>query len=79
MEIALNQEHSALSSNRLASRRLQRALAHINRAGRQLDAAGEASNDKLDREHFRSLASGLRELYLPLCRTASRLEKGGAR
>ena len=64
-------------SHRIASRRLQRALAHINRAGQQLDAASVASNNKLDREHFRSLASGLRELYLPLCKTASRLERGG--
>ncbi len=66
------------TSPRIASRRLQRALAFLHRAGQQLDAASNASDNRQDREHFRSLSSGLRELYLPLSKTASRLERGGS-
>lgn len=65
------------SSNRIASRRLERALAFLNRAGQQFDAASHAAINQQDRDHFRSLASGIRELYIPLCKTASRLERGG--
>ena len=66
------------TSNRIASRRLQRALVLLNRAGQQFDAASSAATTRQDREHLRSLASGIRELYIPLSKTASRLEREGS-
>ena len=73
----MDTQHSASSSNRIASRRFERALAYLNRAGRNFDAASEAATTQADRDHFRALASGVRELCIPLCRTASRLQRGG--
>lgn len=60
-------------SNRIASRRLERALTLLSRAGRQFEAASEAAINKYDRDHFLSLALGVRELCVPIFRTASRL------
>ena len=64
-------------STRTASRRLERAVPLLNRAGRQLDRASQAAPDRFHRDRLYSLASGLRDFTLPLSRIASRLQKGG--
>lgn len=66
-----------ITSNRVASRRLMRALILLNRAGRQLDFASQATPDRFHRDRLHSFAEGLRELSIPLSRLASRFEKGG--
>lgn len=65
------------NSSRSASRRLERAVTLLNRAGRQLDGASHVAPNRFHRDHLYSLASGLREFTLPLSRLASRLQKGG--
>ena len=65
------------SSNRVASRRLTRAVTPLTRAGRQLESASQATPDHFHRKRLHFFASGLRELSLPLSRIASRLENGG--
>lgn len=64
------------ASRRAASRRLERAITLLHRAGRQLDAASHAAPDRFHRDRLYNLALGLRELSLPLARIASRLQKG---
>jgi len=64
-----------LTSPRIASRRLTRAVTLLSRAGRQLDAASRLAPDKYHADRLRFLATGLRDLSLPLVRIASRLEK----
>lgn len=64
-------------SHRIASRRLTRAVTLLTRAGRQLDDAGRIAPDPHNRQRLHYLATGLRDLTLPLSRIASRLEKGG--
>ena len=66
-----------LTSNRTASRRLERAIMLLNRAGRQLDGASHASRERFHRDRLYSLATGLREFTLPLSRLASFLQRGG--
>jgi hypothetical protein len=66
-----------LTSSRAASRRLARAVTLLNRAGQQLDGASHAAPDRFHRDHLHFLATGLRELSLPLARIASVLQKGG--
>jgi len=66
-------------SDRTASRRLTRAVTLLGRAGRQLDAASRLAPDNYHADRLRFLATGLRDLSLPLSRIASCLEKGGAR
>jgi len=73
------QQKYAPVSNRIASRRLTRAVTLLHRAGRQLDGASRVTPDRYNRDRLHNLATGLRELGLPLTRIASRLEKGGAR
>jgi hypothetical protein len=75
-EIALNQEHSALSSNRLASRRLNQALNLLHRASRQLEAASQSAPDRFHKDENVSFALGLRGIGLLLGRVALRLERG---
>jgi hypothetical protein len=65
------------TSPRIASRRVTRAITLLNRASRTLESASRSTADRYNRNHLFALASGLRELCLPLYRTASRLEKGG--
>ena len=65
------------ASSRIASRRLTRAVTLLSRAGRQLDNASRLAPDKYNADRLLSIASGLRDLSLPLSRIASRLEKGG--
>lgn len=67
------------ASNRIASRRLVRAITLLNRAGRQLSTASQSAQDRYNRDRLHALAVGLRELTLPLGTIASRLEKGGDR
>jgi hypothetical protein len=64
------------SSTRIASRRLTRAVTLLARAGRQLDDASRFVSDRHSRDRLRFLATGLRELSLPLSRIASRFENG---
>jgi hypothetical protein len=66
-------------SNRIASRRLTRAVSLLTRAGRQLYCASQSVPDRFHRDRLHFFAKGLRELSLPLARIASRLEKGGER
>jgi hypothetical protein len=70
------QEHSSISSHRIASRRLTRAVALLYRAGLQLDGASQIAPDRHNRDRLHTLAVGIRELSLPLSRIASRLERG---
>ena len=65
------------ASHRIASRRLTRAVTLITRAGRQLEHASRVAPDKYNADRLRFLATGLRDLSLPLTRIASRLQKGG--
>ena len=65
-------------THRAASRRLCRAVTLLFRAGRQLEAASNYTPDKYNSDRLRSLATGLRDLSLPLSRIASRFQKGGA-
>jgi hypothetical protein len=65
------------TSNRVASRRLSKAVTLLFRAGKQLEAASRTAPDKYHADHLRFIATGLRGVTLPLYRIASRLEKGG--
>jgi hypothetical protein len=65
------------NSSRHASRRLERAVILLNRAGRQLDGASHVAPDRFQRDRLYSLATGLREFTLPLSRLASYLQRGG--
>jgi hypothetical protein len=65
------------TSNRIASRRLSKAVTLLFRAGKQLDAASRTAPDKYHADRLRFFATGLRDVSLPLYRIASRLEKGG--
>ena len=68
------------NTNRIASRQLTRAVTLLFRAGKQLDAASRIAPDRYDADRLRFLATGLRELSLPLSKIASCFEKGqGAR
>jgi len=71
------QKQSSVSSTRIASRRLTRAVTLLTRAGRQLDAASRSVPDSYNADRLRYFATGLRDLSLPLSRAASRLEKAG--
>ena len=64
---------------RVASRRLLRAVTLLFRAGKQLDAASRTAPDRYNADRLKCLASGLREVTLPLHRIASRFEKGDLR
>ena len=66
------------TSGRVASRRLSRAVTLLARAGRQLDGASQAVPDRYNQNRLRLLASGLRDLSIPLSKIASYLERGGA-
>ena len=66
-------------SRRIASRQLTRAVTLLGRAGRQLDDASRVVPDSYNRDRLHYIATGLRDLSLPLSRIASRLEKGGER
>ena len=70
----LDNVYDARSSNRIASRRLTRAITLLYRAGRQLDDASRVAPDRYNSDRLRSLATGLRDLSLPLSRIASRLQ-----
>ena len=73
----MNPTQYEATSARIASRRLARAVALLVRAGKQLDHAGRIVPDRYNSDRLRSLATGLRDLSLPLSRIASRFEKGG--
>jgi hypothetical protein len=77
--IVLNQTNYPSLSHRLASRRLTRAVTLLARAGRQLDDASRVAPDRHNRNRLRLLATGLRDLSIPLSKIASYLERGGAR
>jgi hypothetical protein len=70
------QEHSSTSSRRIASRHVAKAIILCCRAGEQLQAASQTTPDKYSCDRLRFLATGLRELALPLSRIASCFEKG---
>jgi hypothetical protein len=63
-------------SPRIASRRLTRAVTLLTRAGRQLENVSRATPNKYNADRLRFIATGLRDLSLPLSRIASQLEKG---
>ena len=65
------------SSHRIASRRLERAVVLLARAGKQLDGASQAASDRHNRNRLYRLATGLREFTIPLARLASYLQRGG--
>jgi hypothetical protein len=65
------------SSHRIASRRVNRAAMLLSRAGRELDTASRLA-DRYHSDRLHVLATGLRELSLPISKIASRLERGGA-
>lgn len=67
------------TSRRVASRRVLRAVALIARAGRQLDAASNASPDRHNRERLRFFVAGFRDLAASFSKVASQFERGGAR
>lgn len=67
-----------LNPNRtnFASHKVSQAVVLLSRAGKQLDAACETAPDRYNADRLRSLASGLREVTVPLVKIASRLQKG---
>jgi hypothetical protein len=65
------------TSPRIASRQITRVVTLLACAGRQLDHASRVAPDKYNSDRLRFLATGLRDLSLPLTRIASQLEKGG--
>jgi hypothetical protein len=65
------------SSDRLATRRLSKAVTLLFRAGKQLEAASRMSADRYHSDRLQFFATGLRDVTLPLHRIASRLQKGG--
>ena len=65
------------TSPRIASRRLNRAVTLITRAGLQLEHASRVAPDRYNADRLHLIAIGLRDLSLPLTRIATRLEKGG--
>lgn len=74
------QEHSSTYSHRIASSRVARAIILLSRAGEQLRAASQTTPDRYSCNRLRVLATGLRELSIPLLKIASCFEKGeGAR
>ncbi len=64
-------------SYRNASRRLTKAVTLLYRAGKQLDEASRTAPDTYNANRLRFIATGVREVSLPLSKIASRLEKGG--
>jgi hypothetical protein len=72
----LNRERLNLTSPRIASRRLRRAVTLLFRAGKQLDAASITSPDRYGAERLRFFATGVRDVALPLSKIASCLERG---
>jgi hypothetical protein len=64
------------TSARIASRRLNRAVSLLCRAGQQLDDAASLAPDKFHRNRLYVFASGLRDLAIPLARIASHLQRG---
>ncbi len=70
------QGDSSTSSHRIASRHVARAIILCCRAGKQLQAASQTTPDKYSCDRLRFLATGLRELTLPLSKIASCFEKG---
>jgi hypothetical protein len=74
------QEHCSTFSHRNASRRVARAVILLSRAGEQLQAASQTTPDRYSCDRLRFLATGIRELSIPLSKIATCFEKGeGAR
>jgi hypothetical protein len=73
----MKRTHYEILSPRSASRRLTKAVTLLYRAGKQLDEASRRSPDKYNADRLRSLATGVREVSLPLSKIASHMEKGG--
>jgi hypothetical protein len=65
--------------NRSASLRLERVASHLNQAGQQLAAAGNAALDRHNREKLYRLARDLEEFSQPVARMVAALERGGCR
>ena len=70
------QEHSSISSPRVASRRVQRCITLLTNASTELHRASSAAKDPHSRDRLRYLANGLRDIGVPLSRIASHLERG---
>jgi len=70
-----NREVQGLNcSSKLVKPRMERE-----RTGKQLDAASRTAPDKYHADRLRFLATGVRDVTLPLCRIASHLQKRGVR
>jgi hypothetical protein len=65
-------------SPRIASRRLHRVVTLLVQAGQSLDDASRHA-DKHNPDRLYTLGRGLRDLFAPLSRLATQVEKGGAR
>jgi hypothetical protein len=72
----MNQDKLELNSHRISSRRLARALVFLHRAERQMAGASQAAPDRYHQNHLHCIATGLRDLSIPLMRIVSRLERG---
>ena len=70
----MNPTQYEATSARSASRRLARAIALLSRAGKQLDEASRTAPDRYHANRLRFVATGLRNVTIPLYRI---LEKGG--
>ena len=67
------------NSSLAASKRLARAVSHLQRAGKQLSAATHAAPNRYHQKQLRRLAIDLRELSQPIAGIASTLARGGER
>jgi len=76
----LRQSELHATSHRIASRRVARAIILLSRAGEQLQAASQTTPDRYSCDRLRFLATGIRELSIPLSKIATCFEEGeGAR
>jgi hypothetical protein len=67
------------NSNRIASRRVLRAVTLLTRAGHQLDSASKTAPDRHNRDRLRFFVTGFRDLAASFSKIASQLERGEAR
>lgn len=66
-----------LKLNRVASRRLARAVSHLQSAGQQIAAATQVAPTRYHQKQLRRLAVDIRTLSAPIAGLASLLERGG--
>lgn len=66
-------------AERAASRRLSRAVSHLQQAGQQLTAATQVEPNRYHQQQLRRLTVDLRAIAVPIEGFASFLKRGSAR